>query len=294
MSLAFAVIFVARINKRRSLNIQSLVDETLLFFQVYRRIPSRWSSRGLAPNVRQRQLTVVLVNDPAHVVLALVPSALGHRLLLTPHHALQCAVGLKDFFQRLFGKRIKLFQTHQGSVVDLTGHALFQQVVVYLAATENHSLHLLRIQLFVTDHRVEMPFGQIFQCGGGQLVTQYPFGTHHNQRTTHGANRLTTQQMEYLRRGRGDTDMSMLFGTRLQEALNARRCMFGALPFVPVGEQDRQAAQTTPLVLTTGDELVDNYLGTIGKIAELRFPDYQTFGGGGGVAILKREHRFFR
>src|SRR5690625_3927640 len=102
MSLAFAVIFVARINKRRSLNIQSLVDETLLFFQVYRRIPSRWSSRGLAPNVRQRQLTVVLVDDPAHVVLALVPSALVHRLLLTPHHILQCAVGLQDFFQRLF------------------------------------------------------------------------------------------------------------------------------------------------------------------------------------------------
>src|SRR5690625_6297497 len=96
MSLAFAVIFVARINKRRSLNIQSLVDETLLFFQVYRRIPSRWSSRGLAPNVRQRQLTVVLVNDPAHVVLALVPSALVHRLLLTPHHILQCAVGRSE------------------------------------------------------------------------------------------------------------------------------------------------------------------------------------------------------
>src|SRR5690554_3893289 len=106
MSLAFAVIFVAHINKRRSLNAQGLIDKTLLFFQVYRGIPGRWRRRGFTPNVSQRQLTIVLVDDPAHVVLTLVPGALVHWLFLTPHHILQCTIGLKDFFQRLFRERV--------------------------------------------------------------------------------------------------------------------------------------------------------------------------------------------
>ncbi|MNF49981.1 hypothetical protein D3C84_312660 [compost metagenome] len=70
--------------------------------------------------------------------------------------------------------------------------------------------------------------------------------------------------------------------------------MLRPLPFITVRQQHGQAAQTTPLVLTAGDELVDHHLGTVGEVAELGFPDHQSIRLGGGVAVLERQCRLFR
>src|SRR5690606_8982603 len=106
--------------------------------------------------------------------------------------------------------------------------------------------------------------------------------------------RLATQQVENLRRRGWRAYLYIVLGTQLQETLEPRGGVLRALPFVAVWQQQRQAADTRPLGFTRGNELVDHHLGTVGKIAELRFPDHQCFRRGGGVAILERQYCLFR
>ena len=47
-------------------------------------------------------------------------------------------------------------------------------------------------------------------------------------------------------------------------------------------------------MLATGDELVNNHLGTVGEVAELGFPDNQCIRLGGRITVFERQYRFFR
>ena len=58
-----------------------------------------------------------------------------------------------------------------------------------------------------------------------------------------------------------------------------------------MGQQHGQAAHPAPLLLTGGEELIHNHLGTVGEIAKLGFPNGQTSRLGAGVAIFKGQYR---
>src|ERR1700761_6538998 len=70
--------------------------------------------------------------------------------------------------------------------------------------------------------------------------------------------------------------------------------MLRPLSFITVREKNDNAAQQSPLVLARRDELVDDDLRTVGKIAELRLPHHQRFGIIAAVAVLKAEHSSLR
>ncbi len=84
--------------------------------------------------------------------------------------------------------------------------------------------------------------------------------------------------MEHLRRRCGHTDLNIVLGAELQVALKARRRMLWPLALIAMGQQHGQTTEAGPFVLTTGDELVDNHLGTVGEIPKLGFPDNETLG----------------
>ena len=63
--------------------------------------------------------------------------------------------------------------------------------------------------------------------------------------------------------------------------------MLGALPFVAVRQEHRQAALAAPLGLTGADELVDHDLSAVGKVAELSFPNRQALRRRAGIAVFK-------
>ncbi|MNT31173.1 hypothetical protein D3C72_1669980 [compost metagenome] len=69
--------------------------------------------------------------------------------------------------------------------------------------------------------------------------------------------------------------------------------MLRTLPFVAVWQQHHQATHTAPFLLAGADELVDNNLRTVSKVTELRFPDSQGARLCGGIAVFKRQYRFF-
>ena len=67
--------------------------------------------------------------------------------------------------------------------------------------------------------------------------------------------------------------------------------MLRPLAFVAVRQQHGEAAVASPFGFAGGDELVNQHLRAVGKVAELRFPDGQPQRLGGGVAVFKAEYR---
>ena len=74
---------------------------------------------------------------------------------------------------------------------------------------------------------------------------------------------------------------------KLQEPLGSGRGVLGSHAFHPVGEQQDESRLTDPLGLTRTDELVNDTLSRVAKVAELGFPHDQSVGVGHGVAQLK-------
>src|SRR5207302_873969 len=83
---------------------------------------------------------------------------------------------------------------------------------------------------------------------------------------------LPPQDVEVLRRSREIADLDVVLRAKLQETFEASAGMFRALAFVTVRQQQRDSARPLPFRFRGNDELVDDRLCAVGKIAELRFP----------------------
>ena len=101
------------------------------------------------------------------------------------------------------------------------------------------------------------------------------FGRHDDQRALPGAPRLAAEQVEVLRRrGRvGDADVAL--GRELEEPLQPRARMLGALALVAVRQEQGEPRREPPLGEPRGEELVDDDLGAVDEVAELRLPEHQ-------------------
>ena len=119
------------------------------------------------------------------------------------------------------------------------------------------------------------------------LFRSSDFGRHDDQRLAEQADHLPAQQVEDLRRRGRLADLHVVLGAQLQEALEARRRVLRALPLVAVRQQQREAAARPHLVSPERDELIDDDLRAVDEVAELRLPDDQRVGVGGGVAVLE-------
>src|ERR1700722_6874250 len=70
--------------------------------------------------------------------------------------------------------------------------------------------------------------------------------------------------------------------------------MLGALALVPVRQEQGQSRETPPLGFAGADELIDDDLCAIAKIAELAFPNRQAMRFGRGESVFESHDRFFR
>ena len=73
------------------------------------------------------------------------------------------------------------------------------------------------------------------------LQPQQPLRRHHDERARGRVERLAAEQMEVLGRGRHVGDADVLLGGELEEALELRARVLGAVALVAVREQQRQA-----------------------------------------------------
>ena len=63
--------------------------------------------------------------------------------------------------------------------------------------------------------------------------------------------------------------------TKLQESFKTSTGVLRTLTIETMGEADDQTSPLQPLLLTTGNELIDDTLCVVGKVTKLSFPDGQ-------------------
>ena len=100
---------------------------------------------------------------------------------------------------------------------------------------------------------------------------------------------LAAEGVEVLRRRGQVADLHVVLGAELEEALEARARVLGALALVAVREEQHEAAHALPLRLRAGEELVDDHLRAVDEVAELRLPDDQPARVGEAHAELEAE-----
>ena len=126
------------------------------------------------------------------------------------------------------------------------------------------------------------------------LVAQQRLRRHQDQRLAEVALHLAAQDVEVVGRRRAVGDLHVVFGAKLQEALEPRRGVLRPLAFIAMRQQADEARHAQPLALARRDELVDDDLRAVGEIAELRFPQGQRLRLGQRIAVFEAEHRLFR
>ena len=136
--------------------------------------------------------------------------------------------------------------------------------------------------------------GNLGQSRHRPLVAQQRLRRHQDQRLAEVALQLPAQDMEIVSRRRDVGDLHVVFGAKLQEALEPGRRMLRSLTFIAVRQQADEPGHSQPLALARRDELVEHDLRAVGEVAELRLPQRQCPRLGERIAILEAQHRLFR
>src|ERR1700733_2663109 len=93
--------------------------------------------------------------------------------------------------------------------------------------------------------------------------------------------------MKILRGGGRLSYLDIVARGELEIALDARAGVLGALAFVAMRQKQDEAGEQIPLVFTGREELVDDDLRAVGKVAELRFPQRECLWVIAAVAVLE-------
>src|SRR5437762_11195707 len=106
--------------------------------------------------------------------------------MVAPEHLMQ-------WFER---QRIKLLNPDDRDLVALCCSAAFQEIVIDLAAAEQHAAHFRRLRSSIVEHLLEESRGEFFHGRNGLFVPQETFGRHEDQRSAESALHLPAEEME--------------------------------------------------------------------------------------------------
>src|ERR1700674_505780 len=175
--------------------------------------------------------------------------------------------GCVDFRAR---QRVELVEEENRRAGVLTAAAFGTKFMSNFAAGDQDALGVLHFA--VRNERQKTRASEFFDSGTGVGMAQHALRRKNDQRLAPRAAHLPAQHVKILRSGRRLANLHVIFGGELQEALEARAGMLRPLALVAVRQKHDEAGRQVPLVFTGADELVDDDLGAVGEIAELRFP----------------------
>ena len=265
-------------------------EELFLFAAVDRSGTGGGAGRGRPCDGAER---IAIEEFFAETVLQIVarPHVLG--LFLDPVDRGAFLAGVERGAQALLGEGIKLLDPHDRDVAAAELLAPGDELVVDLAATKDDAAHLATGNGVVGQDAAEGALGEFLERRDGLGMAQQALGRHHDQRLAPLAQHLAAQDVEVLRRRGGVDDLDVVLGAQGEEPLQPGAGVLGALALEAVRQQQDEAAQPRPLVLGAGDELVDDHLGRVEEVAELRLPGHETLGVVEAVAVLEAEHAGF-
>src|SRR6516225_2959184 len=245
-----------------------------------------------------------LVEHPFEIGLDEVPGAHVAGLLLAPHH-LRLLEAAELLNLGLHRERVELLDPQEIDILDAALLALLVEIEIDLAGAKNDAAdftvwnqldplagELLRI---VPQHAVERAAGShLVELRHHSLMADEALRRHQDQRLADLALELTAQDVKIVRRRGAIGDLHIVLAAHLQEALQARGGMLGALAFIAVGQQADEARHAQPFALAGGNELVEDDLGAVGEIAELRLPQGEGVRLGERIAVFEAQHRLLR
>src|SRR6266480_2554808 len=228
-----------------------------------------------------------------------VPRAHVPRLLLHPVHLTRFGVGGEDGLELLRREGVELLDAHERHGVDGALAARGEELVVDLAAAEQDAPRPAALdrdpglgraaERDVVDQRPEPALRQLLERRDAELVAEQALRGHQHERLPEAPMHLAAEDVEVLRRRGQVADLHVVLGAELEEALEARARVLGALALVAVREEQHEAAHALPLRLRAGEELVDDHLRAVDEVAELRLPDDQPARVGEAHAELEAE-----
>jgi len=207
------------------------------------------------------------------------PSPFGHVTVL-----------VADGLPCLFIDGVELFHPDHSHVMGvLLGHG-GHQLMIKFARHKQHATGRRDVARIV-DQFAETAVFQFRRGGCCARIAQHAFGGHDDERAAEVAQHLTAQRVEVLRGGAGVNDLDVILGAQRKVAPQPAVGVFGALTLVAVGKQHHQAAVAVPFGEPAGHELVDDDLGAVGEIAELRLPHDEAIGVGHRVTEVESQYR---
>src|SRR5881296_3354815 len=254
-------------------------------------------ARGFgAPGVVER---AVLGQDAPEPPVHDVPRAHVPWLLLHPVHLARLGVGGEHGLELLRREGVELLDTHERDGVDRALAARGEELVVDLAAAEQDAPHPAALdrdpglgraaERDVVDHGPEPALRQLFERRDAELVAEQALRAHEDERLAEAPVHLAAEGVEVLPWRGQVADLHVVLGAELEEALEARARVLGALALVAVREEQHEAAHALPLRLRAGEELVDDHLRAVDEVAELRLPEDQPARVGEAHAELEAE-----
>lgn len=215
--------------------------------------------------------------------------------LLTPNQVFDTWVAVQGVTQLGEWEWMHLFDLENSSLLVTDGGTLLVQSGVDLTGAKDNTLNASLFvdgltQLLVVDDPLEVGLtGKLRQLGFGQWVSQQRLGEEKNQRLSKLSVHLTTQQVEQVGRGGWVRNLhiavlvlsvkllwgwehTLVFVTHLQVSLDSTGGVLWTLTVVTVRQGQDETGSLLPLGLTTGNELIDDDLSSVGEVTELSLP----------------------
>jgi len=127
----------------------------------------------------------------------------------------------------------------------------------------------------------------LVENGGACRESQEALGGQNDQGFAPFRFDLASQQVEVLGWGGGLSDNDVVLRGQEEQSFQSGAAVFGSLAFESVWQEHNQSAESLPLVLGTGDELVDDALSNVPEIPELSLPHDQSLGAIEAISIFK-------
>ena len=213
------------------------------------------------------------------------------RLFLHPDDVGVLAVAVEFGGDFLLGEGIELFEEddRRGGVFPLLSFRL--KFVADFSGADQDAVGFS--DFGVGNDVQEILVREVFDGRTGVGMAQHALRREDDQRLAPVAQCLPAQEMEILRGVRGLAIWMLSFRGELNEALDAGAGVLRTLAFVAVRQQHHEAGEQIPLVFSGADELVDDDLGDVDEVAELRFPEDERFGIVAAVAVFEAEDSGF-
>ena len=222
----------------------------------------------------------------------MLPRALILGFVLNPEN-IGAGVGGQNVGELRGGIGIELLDPHDRRGGITQPSAVIQKIVVQAPGAQKHAVDVRDGGVNLIDDGLEAPRCEVLDSRDRAAAAKQLLGGEGNQWAARASVGLRAKHMEVVGRRRWLAHPHVVLCAQLEVTLDAGRRVIRALALKTVRQHEDERAALAPFLLRGGDELVNDGLGAVGEIAELRFPHNQRVRTLNRVPVLKGQYGVF-